>query len=200
METKVENKPRKTYLKKSNDREIVCPSILKRSLLIEANNNKISSFNVNNERIHQCARCSYVSKNASNLLRHVDSTHIDFKCRYCEIVINGKLNLIKHIKVVHRIKMRLKDYFSGKEPIKVKKISKKTPKKRKIIEVVPPPEPIVQEPIDFLKVKEEFVLAKKMNAAIEKCFTKTFSCIRQRVQVLPVHTRISHWEMHQTYA
>ena len=74
------------------------------------------SYNKDGDKIHQCALCSYVSTNSSNLARHVESFHIPHKCRYCQSVVKGRRELSDHLKHIHKSKITLRDYFNHNEP------------------------------------------------------------------------------------
>ena len=74
------------------------------------------SYNKDGDKIHQCALCSYVSTNSSNLARHVESFHIPHKCRYCPSVVKGRRELSDHLKHIHKSKITLRDYFNHNEP------------------------------------------------------------------------------------
>lgn len=203
--------------------KVIRPPILKRSLLnpVETNNNAVGSnkledpktnsittINMNNEKIHQCARCSYVSNNVSNLARHIASIHVDLNCNYCDLSVNGRYSLFKHLKDVHGMKKSLRAYFDsldGKIEEEVKKSPTKPPvlkKKRK--PYTRKPKPTVQEPLvhpmpQDVMAKMQHDLALKVDACFEKSIDRFLGSIKHRVEVLPIHYRVSAWENRQNF-
>ena len=90
-----------------------------------------SRYNSNNEKIHQCARCSYTTLKKSDLARHVEGYHVYYQvhshisiilgliwnskisifleqCSLCSAEIHGRKELQQHLRKDHKVKSTLR--------------------------------------------------------------------------------------------